>query len=218
VVGLVVPDLAASQWRLDRQRRPLAGTKFDATAENEGTVRVTCPGGNAIRCHAPGPEFGRVTLGIPYVELHAPVGSAEAIVRFYREKLHAQATVAEDTRGRYARIGVGPGQVLRFREKGEAAMPFDGHHIQITLADFSGPYERLRSAGLVTREDNEHQYRFERIIDLASGAVLFTIEHEVRSMLHPMFARPLVNRNPAQTARDYATGHDALAWTLPPGA
>jgi hypothetical protein len=29
------------------------------------------------------------------------------------------------------------------------------------------------------------------------GKRLFTVEHEVRSATHPMFMRPLVNRNPA---------------------
>ncbi len=87
----------------------------------------------------------------------------------------------------------------------------------MTLADFSGPYARLGARGLVSQEDDEHQYRFERIVDLDTRKPLFTVEHEVRSMRHPMYARPLVNRNPAQTARHYAPGHDALAWSLPPG-
>jgi hypothetical protein len=38
---------------------------------------------------------------------------------------------------------------------------------------------------------------------------LFALEHEVRSMRHPLYARPLVNRNPQQTNLDYAPGHDA---------
>ena len=42
-----------------------------------------------------------------------------------------------------------------------------------------------------------------------------TVEHEVRSMRHPMFARVLVNRNPDVTNLHYETGHEALAWTMP---
>ena len=37
---------------------------------------------------------------------------------------------------------------------------------------------------------------------------MFALEHEVRSMRHPLYARPLVNRNPAQTNRDYMPDHD----------
>jgi len=45
---------------------------------------------------------------------------------------------------------------------------------------------------------------------------LFTIEHEVRSLTHPMFLRPLVNRNPTQTARNYSAGYDAMSWAMEP--
>ena len=33
------------------------------------------------------------------------------------------------------------------------------------------------------------------------------LEHEIRSMTHPLYLRPLVNRNPAETNRTYAPGH-----------
>jgi hypothetical protein len=36
-------------------------------------------------------------------------------------------------------------------------------------------------------------------------------------MRHPMYARPLVNRNPAQSNRSYAPGYEALSWSLPVG-
>jgi hypothetical protein len=102
-----------------------------------------------------------------------------------------------------------------FRETDAAAPAFDGHHIAIYLADFSGPHRRLLEKGLITEESDQHQYRFEDIVDVDSGKVLFTIEHEVRSMRHPLYARPLVNRNPVQTNRLYAPGHEDLSWSLP---
>jgi hypothetical protein len=40
--------------------------------------------------------------------------------------------------------------------------------------------------------------------------VLCVIEHEVRSYTHPMFLRPLVNRNPAQRQATYQRGRDAF--------
>ena len=69
--------------------------------------------------------------------------------------------------------------------------------------------------GLVSEESDQHQYRFKDIVDLDTGKHLFTIEHEVRSMRHPMYARALVNRNPAQTNRSYAPGHEDAAFALP---
>jgi hypothetical protein len=141
----------------------------------------------------------------------------DGIARFYREILATKADVAEDERGRHAHAAVGPGQQLIFRESDDEAPEFDGHHVAIYLADFSGPYRRLLEKGLVTEESDQHQYRFEDIVDLASGKLLFKIEHEVRSMRHPMYARPLVNRNPEQTNRLYAPGHEELSWSLPVG-
>jgi hypothetical protein len=38
----------------------------------------------------------------------------------------------------------------------------------------------------------------------------------VRSATHPMYLRPLVNRNPAQTNRTFATGHDQWLWAMEP--
>ncbi|HSS84813.1 MAG TPA: hypothetical protein VLL30_13685, partial [Reyranella sp.] len=69
---------------------------------------------------------------------------------------------------------------------------------------------------LVTEESNQYQYRFEVITDLDSGKPLFQIEHEIRSMTHPLYARPLVNRHPAQTNRNYVAGRDA--WVPDPMA
>ena len=48
------------------------------------------------------------------------------------------------------------------------------------------------------------------IIDLDTSEVLFQIEHEVRSVTHPLYARPLVNRNPAQSNRGYRRGQDTF--------
>jgi hypothetical protein len=88
--------------------------------------------------------------------------------------------------------------------------------VQIYITDFSGPYRRLLERGLVSQEDNQYQYRFRDIVDLESGSPLFTVEHEVRSATHPMYLRPLVNRNPATTNRTYANGHDEWLWAMGP--
>ena len=60
----------------------------------------------------------------------------------------------------------------------------------------------------------EHEYRFIDIVDLDTKKVLFQVEHEVRSMRHPLFGRPLINRNPEQTNTDYHPGRDAAAHSM----
>ena len=212
--GLVVPDRAQLLERLARVRRQLEGTRFGFEETADG-AEATCPWGNRVRCHAPdASRFGPITLGIPYVEFDVAPGTVAGIARFYREIVGAPAWIEDG--GGVARALVARNQHLVFRETDRPAPPFDGHHVQIALADFGGPYERLRERGLVSQEDSPWQYRFRDIVDLDSGAVLFTVEHEVRSMTHPMFARPLVNRNAAINNRNYAPGHEAWSWAMPP--
>ena len=80
-----------------------------------------------------------------------------------------------------------------------------------SVANFSGPHKFLQKHGLITEETNDFQYRFEDIVDPDSGKKLFKIEHEVRSLYHPMFGRErnFVNRNAHQDLRDYSRGRDA---------
>lgn len=216
VTGLVIPGRAALLERLQGVKEALADTKF-SFREAADCVEATCPWGNRIRIHEPGAEYGDIRLGMPYVELDVPRGSADGIARFYREILATGASVGDASGEKAARVGVGPDQHLVYRESAaaEGGPAFDGHHIAIYLADFSGPYKRLLERDLVSEESDQHQYRFEDITDLSTGKVIFKLEHEVRSMRHPLYAREHVNRNPAQSNRVFAPGHEALAWALP---
>jgi hypothetical protein len=202
--GLVISNRSALLERLSAAQNSLQGTAFGFT-EDDGAVEVVCPWGNRLRCYEPDTDrFGDIALGMPYVEFDVPVGSAERIARFYRSVFDALTQVTDGT----ARIVVGRRQHLYFRETDRPIPPFDGHHIQVYVANISGPHRRLAERGLVTQEDSRYQFRFKDIVDPDDGRLLFTIEHEVRSMTHPLFGRPLVNRNPAQTTGNYRPGHD----------
>lgn len=213
--GIVVPDRAALVRRLERTRKRLEGTRFDFR-EHEEFVEATCPWGNRIRCYQPDERFGRITLGIPYVEFEVPKGAADGIARFYRNVMGARAAASgegaatvDNGSSRAARVEVGIGQYLTFRETEREVPPYDGHRIQIYVADFSGPYAKLLDKGLISEESDQHQYRFKDLANPETGETLFTIEHEVRSMRHPLFMRTLVNRNPSQSNINYAPGYDA---------
>jgi hypothetical protein len=208
-VGLVVPDLDAVVAGLAAVRDKLAGTRV-AYAVEDKHVAVTCPWGNRLRVYAAGPEFGDMTLGMPYVEFPVAPGAAAGIARFYEEVMEAPAAVTPHAEGPAAHVKVGVRQELVFRETRAPIPAYDGHHVAIYLGNFSGPYRRLAELGLVTEESNEYQYRFEKIVDPKTRAELFVIEHEVRSYTHPMFARPLVNRNPEQRQPTYQRGRDAF--------
>jgi hypothetical protein len=213
--GLVIEGREALLNRLAAVRPKLSDTRFDFHERNDH-VEAICPWGNRLRVYEPdAARFGRIALGMPYVEFDVPVGSAGGIARFYREIIDVPAEVANGD-GTVARVTIGREQHLAFRETDVPQPEFDGHHIQIYVVNFSGPHRKLKERDLITIEDNQYQYRFQDIVDVETGKVLFTVEHEVRSITHPMCLRTLVNRNPAQTARNYSHGHDQAAWAMEP--
>ena len=214
--GLVLPDLQALLGRLAKVQPMLKDTKF-GYLETNNAVEVTCPWGNRIRCHAPDPtQFGPFALAMPYVEFDVPMGVLPGIVRFYQQILGGIASLEKDAIGDYACAIVGDGNKLVYRETDKQQPDYDGHHVQISLVDFSGPHKKLLERGLITEESDQHQYRFVDIVDPDTNEKLFRIEHEVRSMRHPMYARPLVNRNPEINNRVYAPEHQAARFAISP--
>jgi hypothetical protein len=213
-IGVVVPSLEDLRARLARLERRygerFSGTAFACAENADGTVSLTCPWGNRLRAHEASDQFGGMGLGIPYVQFDVAGGAAKGVARFYEEIFGAPSAVVDHDGQPCAEVRVGRAQRLRFREIDAALPAYDGHHIAVYLADFSRPYRALLDRGLITRESNEHEYRFQDIVDPASGGVVATVEHEVRSMTHPMFERPLVNRNANQSNRHYRPGHDAF--------
>jgi hypothetical protein len=203
-VGVVVPDLDILATSLARVEGRLKDTDFAWTRKKD-RIDVTCPWGNQIRCFAPG-AFGEMKLGVPYVEFDVPPGTAEGIARFYNQVFSTPAR----TRGKLCEVNIGQNQTLRFRETKKKQGEYDGHHIAIYLVNFSAPYDYLKDLKLISEESDAHQYRFKHIVDPDNGEILFEIEHEVRSLFHPMFERNLVNRNPAQSFFSYVQGRDAF--------
>jgi catechol-2,3-dioxygenase len=199
-VGITVPNLAGMEQRLNRIGRRLKDTHFDFQVR-KNHILVTCPWGNKIKCFQ-----GQQTmqLGMAYVELNVPMESIPGIARFYEQIFNSSVI----TRQNICEVPIGRQQVLRFKGSRKTGV-YDGHHIAIYVVDFSTPYEALKKRKLITEESDQHQYRFDKIVDPDSGDFLFELEHEVRSLRHPMFTRKLVNRNADQSFFTYVQGRDA---------
>ena len=213
--ALVLPDLEALLKRLEYAKKFLEGTQFSYRIAGD-TVETTCPWGNRIRVHAPDPaKFGPMRVGMPYVEIDVPVGTdLGGIERFYQQILGGIAGVSSDERGAYAWASCSAECKIVYRESSLPQPDYDGHHLQITLADFSGPHKKLVERGLITEESDQHQYRFEWVVDPDTNKKLVQIEHETRSMKHPMFNRVFVNRNPDMTNRNFVPGYEVGIWAL----
>ena len=208
-VALVLPELEPLQGRLKALEERLKETRFAWSPENDH-VAVTCPWGNQFRCYSPGEQFGDMVLGMPYLEFLVPPGAAAGIAGFYREVMRAPAPLDSERGRSTARVAIGRNQWLFVRETDQELLPYDGHHVAIYVANFSGPYEFSKSRGLIMEEVRNHQFRFKEIVDPENGQKLFDLEHEVRSLRHPMYHRPFINRNPEQTQRNYKRGRDPL--------
>lgn len=208
-IGIVVPSLELLQGRLKAVPDRLKDTCFTWSA-GEGYIAITCPWGNQLHCYNPGPSFGDMLLGIPYVEFHVKPGAAGGIARFYTEVMRAPAAVDSGNGAAVTRVGIGRNQWILFRETDGKIPPYDGHHVAVYVANFSAPYGFLKSRNLIMEDVRNHQFRFKDVVDPENGKRLFEIEHEVRSLRHPMYHRQLVNRNPEQTQRNYRRGRDAL--------
>src|SRR5262245_33005763 len=208
-IGVVVPDLDSLRERLVSIAEPLANTKFSWSVET-GYVAVTCPWGNRFRCYDADENFGDMALGIPYVEFLVERDHASAIARFYQHALACPTMTESDETGTVARVKIGRNQSLVFRESDEPRPVYDGHHIAIYVANFSRPYAFLKERGLIAEEVRNHQFRFKELVDPDSNRGVFLVEHEVRSLHHPMFHRVMINRNPDESARRYRRGRDRL--------
>ena len=208
VTGIVVPSLAELEARLAHVA-PLLEDSQIAWSRHNGHLRVTCPWGNTLEVSESDPA-STMPLGMPYVRFDVPAGTAEGIVRFYQQVMDAPASLVQGNEGTLARVQVGGDQSIEYRESSEPLPAYDGHHIAVYVSDFSGPHRRLLERGLVSEESDASQYRFQVIADPESGEALFEIEHEVRSMVHPMWGRYLVNRNPNMNNRNFRRGHEVF--------
>jgi catechol 2,3-dioxygenase-like lactoylglutathione lyase family enzyme len=208
-IGVVVPDLDALKNRLAAVEEGLAGTRFRWSVEADH-LAVTCPWGNRFQCYPAGAAYGDMALGIPYVEFLVGPGRAAGITRFYDQVLGAPSTIESQPQGTLGRVQIGRNQTLIFRETEKPIRDFDGHHIAIYVANFSRPYAFLKDRGLISEDVRNHQFRFKEIIDPGNNQCVFLLEHEVRSLRHPMFRRFLVNRDPAQSQRGYRRERDAM--------
>ena len=201
--ALVIPGRDLLLTRLTNMKKALSDTQF-SFKEHKDHVTATCPWGNEYVVYEPGRSFAGMVLGMPYVEFDVPKKTAKGIAAFYDKVLGTKTSVKDGA----AHVSVGYGQEVIFRETDKPIPDYDGHHIQVYVANFSKPHHELVERKILTEESNQYQYRFNDLVDPATGKKLFEIEHEIRSITHPLYARPLVNRNPRQTNRNYIQGRD----------
>jgi hypothetical protein len=203
---LTMPDLDALAVRLTRTEPHLEGTEF-AFEHRAESIDVTGPWGNRFRCVSP--THPHMPIGLSTVEFDVPAGTTDGIAAFYDEVIGAPARIGH----KRCDVVAGVGQALTFIESDQVPA-YDGHHLAVYVSNFSSPHSWLLDNDLVVEESDQHQYRFNWIVDPTTKERLFEVEHEVRSQHHPLRGRPLVNKNPDQRVPTYLVGGDRI-WPEP---
>eukprot|EP00929_Paragymnodinium_shiwhaense_P077720 TRINITY_DN40070_c0_g1_i1.p1 TRINITY_DN40070_c0_g1~~TRINITY_DN40070_c0_g1_i1.p1 ORF type:complete len:429 (+),score=77.03 TRINITY_DN40070_c0_g1_i1:143-1288(+) len=161
--------------------------KMAPSASADGTV-LRRPNSEASTC-----------IGMGSVTMRVPSGTAAAAADFYNTLLGCGTKQVSD--GCWD-VMAGPGgdsQHLRLVEAADAVTEDTGEHVAIYVGDYEGCFNRLLEQNLIyvnprfvhldkstTLEEalDYKTFRFRDVVDLATGKVLFQLEHEVRTTMH----------------------------------
>jgi len=194
-VGVVVPDLEAVLAQLDAVSRELKGTAF-SVERADGTLRTTTPWGHRIRVHARAAMPGWVPQALAYIEFWVAPDTAAGIGAFYQAVLGCPVEARAIDGDPAVSVTVGPDQTFRFRERPGAGIVPNTNHVAVYLTRYRSIYAEIEARGLVMEADADEQFRLQDIVDPGSGVRIYRFEHEMRSLSHRGYRRPLVNRVP----------------------
>ena len=200
-VGVVVPNVDEVARRFVEAAPYFEGTLFSCSREGD-TLRTTTPWGHLVRVHPFGLLPGRYPQAIGYVELWVAKGTAAGIAAFFRDVIGCPAELEPVEGAPTARVTVGPHQQFRFVERPDGGTIPHRNHVAVYLTRYHATYAELSLRGCIMEEDTNEQFRFHHIKDPGTGQMLFSFEHEMRSIHHPDFRKPLANRVPVPYLMD----------------
>ena len=194
-VGVTVEDIKRVHRNMKRIARELKGTEF-SMREVGKTLTCTSPWGHMLRVHQAGDLSGRMPQAISYVNFWVPVGTAKTIADFYEKMVYAPTEVAKRGKHAMAVVTVGANQHFHFIERPDYEPVDHPNHVAIYVTRYREMYRQFKAKKMLMRPDVEEQFRFEKMFNPRSGKVVFSFEHEVRSLYHPDYLKPLTNRVP----------------------
>tara|TARA_B100000029_G_scaffold162573_1_gene158620 strand:+ start:877 stop:1785 length:909 start_codon:yes stop_codon:yes gene_type:complete len=197
LIGLIVPDLDIIRLRLSRLNKlqKFKDTPYEANFE-DNAAKITSPFGFCIRLHSSKSMHFLKPLGIGYVEIPVPNGVADDILKFYCEVFHSIATIENRDGNKTAAINVGPFQKLYFVEKELDSYELYNFHISFHVTHYNRAREMIKERGALMGTGEGEVFFFDKIFDPETGASIFSMTNEVRSVYHGDYMRPLINRWP----------------------
>ncbi|MDA0656426.1 MAG: hypothetical protein O2912_08480 [Proteobacteria bacterium] len=198
VIGLITPELDAVKERCDvlEKEGVFKDTPYAYEVKND-CHEVMSPFGVKMRLHATGSmPFPRV-LGLPYVDIPVPPGSAAGILKFYERVMRAPCYIEEMDGKTTGFVTMGPYQWTRFIEtEGLDSYDNDTFHIAYYVSNYNEVLDFIDDGGAVIAGGQNQIFFFQKIFDPDTGDEIFSLQNEVRSFYHEDFMRPLINRWP----------------------
>jgi len=197
IVGLVVPDIDGikQRFKLLNKLGKFEGTPYD-WIEEDNSVLITSPFGYRLRLHSHGNiEFSK-PLGIAYVEVPVPLGKAVRIGNFYKQIIGAPVKFSEEGGTKSAIVTVGPHQEIKFIERELENYDTYTMHISYHVTHYNELRQKLKEYDSLMGIGEGEAFFFNKIFDPDTGEILIMVQNEVRSVYHPDYMRPLVNRWP----------------------
>ena len=124
------------------------------------------------------------------------MGKAARIGKFYEKIVGAPVQISELGGTEAAIISAGPHQEIKFVER--ALDDYDTYtmHISYHVTHYNQLRQTLKEHGSLMGLGQGESFFFNKIFDPDTGELLMTLQNEVRSLYHPDFMRPLINRWP----------------------
>ncbi len=198
-IAVVHPDIAGVRERLARidGEGRLAGTRYELLDDDGMSLVVRSPYGIAIRLIPEGSVPFAQPIGIPRVDIPIRAGKAAGIVDFFRQIMGAPAEIETIEGETTAVVTYGPFQTVRFRERQMEDYGLYRFHLAYYVTGYNEMCRKVIDAGHAAPEDGARQtLTFPAIFEPKSGKPVLDFVQEVRSLHHPDFMRPYVNRWP----------------------
>ena len=218
-IGLIVPDLAAAHVRLERVQKlgHFDGTQYEMMEVSDDQLLVQSPWGVCMRLWRPGVLPFQRPLGLVYVDIPVAPGTAEKLSAFYVNLLAAPFQMEDLDGETSAVVSAGPYQQLRFRERELEDYNLYAFHVAYYISNYNRVRDTAIGAGVLLGEGKGQVCFIEGPFDPETGELLLAFQQEWRSVYHPDFMRPLVNRWPMEAEPFSEQGEIVAALAHLPG-
>lgn len=197
-VGLIVPNLPLIKARLERlaEMGKFDGTPYNLAMLDDGTMRVMSPFGISLRLYSPGSIPFLRPLGLAYIDIPVEPGKTEPLEKFYRDLVDTPTTLCELAGEKSLIVTFGPYQYVRFREREIEDYELYSFHVAYYVTNYNPYRDRVIEQESLQGEGLGQVFFFDELFDPDTGDMILRFPQEVRSVYHPDFMRPLVNRWP----------------------